>query len=304
MHAPGLALPALVLGALCIGMAPVFVRLADVGPTAAAFWRVALATPVLLALWWPRRQALSWRLLWPGVFFGCDLAVWHQAIHHTSVANATLLPNLQPVFVTAVMVLWFGERLRPAFFVGLALALAGAAILLGDSLSLGGGQWLGDMLGIVTAMFYAAYLISVARLRGSHTALGIMWVASAVAAGLLGPAAALSGERLLPGTPAGWAVLAGLALLSHVGGQGLIAWALAHLRVAFSAVGLLIQPVAAAVFAWLLLGETLGWLQGLGGVVVLAGIVLCRLAQAPHGGGYQFSQKGRRSSSKVQAERS
>ena len=274
-----LALPALLLGALCIALAPIFVRLADVGPTAAAFWRVTLATPVLLALWLPRRPRLSWALLWPGVFFGCDLAVWHQAIHHTSVANATLLPNLQPLFVAGVMVLWFGERLGRGFLLGLTLALGGAVVLLGDSLSLGGDQWLGDLLGVLTAAFYAAYLIAVARLRGSHAALTIMWVASATAACLLAPIVMLSGEHWLPGSSQGWAVLAGLALLSHVCGQGLIAWSLAHLRVAFSAVTLLVQPVAAAGFAWWLLGEALGVVQLLGGAVVLVGIVLCRQAQ-------------------------
>lgn len=69
-----------------------------------------------------------------------------------------------------------------------------------------------------------------------------------------------------------------MALDSHIGGQGLIAWALAHLPAAFSSVSLLVQPVAAAVFAWVLLAEPFGVQQAVGGAIVLAGIVLCRLA--------------------------
>ena len=274
---PSAALSGLVAGALCIALAPIFVRLADVGPSAAAFWRVALATPLLLWLWLPRRGRLSWSLLWPGIFFGCDLAVWHQAITLTSVANATLLPNLQPIFVAAVMVLWFKQRLHPLFWLGLACALCGSFLLVGSTLGLGGERWRGDALGVLTAVFYAAYLISVARLRGAHGTLAIMWVASATAAVLLGAVAVISETNLMPQSLQGWMVLAGLAVISHVCGQGLIAWSLAYLPTSFSAVTLLIQPVAAAGFAWLLLSEPLGAQQAAGGAVVLLGIFICRL---------------------------
>jgi drug/metabolite transporter (DMT)-like permease len=81
---------------------------------------------------------------------------------------------------------------------------------------------------------------------------------------------------MLPVTTQGWATLAGLALVSHAAGQGLIAYALAHLPAAFSSVSLLFQPVMAAAFAWLLLSEGLAPLQVAGGVVVLAGIYLAR----------------------------
>jgi drug/metabolite transporter (DMT)-like permease len=86
----------------------------------------------------------------------------------------------------------------------------------------------------------------------------------------------LSGEDLLPAVPEGWLVLIGLALISHVGGQSLIAYALAHLPAAFSSVGLLVQPVTAAFLAWLLLSETLGLAQVIGGIVVLGGIFVAR----------------------------
>jgi drug/metabolite transporter (DMT)-like permease len=69
-------------------------------------------------------------------------------------------------------------------------------------------------------------------------------------------------------------ILLGLAWITHAGGQGLIAYALAHLPAAFSSVGLLFQPVMAAAFAWVLLGEPVALLQIAGGVVVLAGIYL------------------------------
>jgi len=103
-----------------------------------------------------------------------------------------------------------------------------------------------------------------------------MAVTSTITAIFLFPVALVSGEQMLPVTTQGWATLAGLALVSHAAGQGLIAYALAHLPAAFSSVSLLFQPVMAAAFAWLLLSEGLAPLQVAGGVVVLAGIYLAR----------------------------
>ena len=281
MRAP--ALLALFGGATFIALSPIWVRLADVGPTASAFWRVALAVPLLWVAFAlaPRAGAAlrpNWRLLAAaGLAFAGDLVFWHWSIRFTSVANSTLLANLASIFVTlAAWVLW-RQKPRALFLVALALALAGVGMLVRTSLDFSPRALLGDALGVVTAMFYAWYLLSVKGLRDRGAAtLQLMAVTSTVTAAVLLPAALASGEALLPGGATGWLVLLGLAWVSHAAGQGLIAYALAHLPAAFSAVGLLFQPVMAAAFAWLLLGEPLVALQVAGGAVVLAGIYLAR----------------------------
>jgi drug/metabolite transporter (DMT)-like permease len=88
------------------------------------------------------------------------------------------------------------------------------------------------------------------------------------------PITLLSGEDLLATTAYGWAVLLGVALISHAGGQSFITYALSYLPAAFSSVGLLLQPVAAALLAWAILNEALEAWQAMGGAVVLSGIVL------------------------------
>jgi drug/metabolite transporter (DMT)-like permease len=103
-----------------------------------------------------------------------------------------------------------------------------------------------------------------------------MAVATTLTAIVLFPVALATGEPMLPETARGWWILVGLALVSHAAGQGLIAYALAHLPAAFSSVSLLFQPVMAALFAWLLLAEPLVPLQIVGGAIVLAGIYLAR----------------------------
>ena len=279
------ALAALIAGAICIGFAPIFVRLVDVGYTAAAFWRVVLSLPLLWLLWYPRRERVTpesrARLRWlflAGLFFAADLATWHQSIRYTSVANATLLANLSPMFVTAAAVWLFGEKINARFLAGLALALAGSAVLVADSFTVSPQTVLGDLFGVIAAVFYSGYLLGVSRMRRSASAVEVMWWTTLACALALLPLTLLLDEQLWPRSLRGWAVLFGLALVSQIAGQGLIAWALAHLSPAFSSVSLLVQPVAAAVFAWVLLAEPFGAIQALGGAIVLGGIVSCRLA--------------------------
>jgi drug/metabolite transporter (DMT)-like permease len=288
-----IALAALLTGATAIGFAPILVRLSELGPIATAFYRLFLALP-LLGLWWwldrrrdgmPRRLARRWHwLVAAGLFFAADLAVWHWSIRLTSVANATFLANLAPLFVTLAGMLVFGERYGARFFAGLALALAGAATLMAGGLALGAQRWLGDGLGVLTAVFYAGYIVSVARLRADTSSATIMLASAAVSAAALLPLALVSGENLWPARAEGWLTLLALAAVSHVAGQGLITWALKHLRAAFGSVGLLWQPVAAALLAWALLGEALGALTVTGGVLVLAGIFTARRAEPNHRG--------------------
>ncbi|HEY1076706.1 MAG TPA: DMT family transporter [Fontimonas sp.] len=284
------ALPALIAGAVLIGLAPIFVRLAAVGPTSAAFWRLALALPVLGLLLWrlrpePQARALaSGHLPWlwlAGLCFAADLVLWHQALRYTSVANATLLSNVAPVFVALAAWLIFRERSGGRFVIGLLLAMAGAALLVADSLEIGVETVVGDLLGIASAVFYAGYLLTVSRQRRWFTTVQVMFWSTLVGALVTAPLALLQGETLLPPDQHAWLMLAGLALLSHVGGQGLIAYALAHLPATFSSVSLLVQPVAAALFAWVLLGERFGLQQAVGGAIVLGGILLCRLSMQP-----------------------
>jgi drug/metabolite transporter (DMT)-like permease len=284
--ASGPALAALFAGATCIALSPIFVRLSEAGPTATAFWRVALAVP---ALWLlvpfarggagPGRgsRRLGPLMLAAGIAFAGDLAFWHTSIQLTSVANSTLLANLASLFVTLAAWMLWRERPRGLFLVGLAAALAGVALLVRTSADFSRTALAGDALGVVTAMFYAWYLLAVKVLRArGATALELMAVTSTVTAVILFPVALASGETMLPASGAGWATLVGLALVSHAAGQGLIAYALAHLPAAFSSVSLLAQPVMAAAFAWILLAEMLAPHQIAGGAVVLAGIYLAR----------------------------
>ncbi len=277
-----LAFAALLLGAAAIAFAPIFVRLADTGPTASAFWRVALA---LVPLWlWAgmspraeRNRALPWKpLVIAGVCFAGDLGAWHVSVMYTTVANSTLEANFAPVFVTLGAWLLFRQRVSRLFLVALAVTLAGAILLIGPNFALGGRALLGDALGVLTAVFYAGYMLAIKSASVRTTTAYLMAVTTTVAAIALFPYGLATADVFMPQSASGWLVLAGLALIPQILGQSLIAYGFAHLPASFSSVSLLLQPVLAAVYAWVLLGEAVGPVQMLGGLVVLAGIYLAR----------------------------
>jgi drug/metabolite transporter (DMT)-like permease len=275
------ALLALVAGALAIAFAPILVRVSETGPVSTAFWRVTLSLPLLWAWLLAQGPAAAPRgqwtlLLLAGLFFAGDLGVWHASLALTSVANSTLLVNMAPVFVALGAWLLLRERLDRRFLLGMALALAGAVVLSRGNLRLSADTMLGDALALAAAASYAGYLLAVKRLRADCPTAVLMAWATTCTALALAPAMLASGERKVPETAAGWLTLAALALLPQVAGQGLITYALAHLPASFSSVALLLQPLAAAALAWLLLAEPVGALQAAGGAAVLAGILLAR----------------------------
>ena len=285
-HRRGVALAALLCGAAAIGSSALFVKVSETGPVSTGFWRVLLALPLLWA--WAayegRRRPASTRanlrpMLLAGFFFAGDLAVWHWSILLTSVANATLLANCAPILVTLSAWILYRRRPRALFLTGLALGIVGMVLLLGGDFAHAGRALVGDVLGLVTAVFYAGYQLTVTRLRATASTASIMAVSGTVTALILLPIAIGSGERFLPLSGHGWMLLIGLALISQVAGQSLIAYAMAHLPGTFASVGLLLQPLIAAALAWLILGETLTALAIGGALLILIGIRMAHVAE-------------------------
>lgn len=283
-------LAAIIVGALCIAFSPILVRVSELAPTATGFYRTFLALP-LLASWAmldrrigpaPRRSSAGddrppWRLIVvAGLLFAADLASWHWSLAYTTVANSTFIANLAPVFVTLLAWILFRERVTGLFLVGMFVAISGAGLMVRTGLSLSSSQLLGDGLALSTSIFYAGYIVSVKGLRRRLSTVTLMLYTSAVTSAALLALSLINRESLFPSTLRGFLILLALAWVSHVLGQGLIAYGLAHVPASLSSVSLLLQPPAAVVLAWILLGETVNMWQSLGGAAVLAGIMLAR----------------------------
>jgi drug/metabolite transporter (DMT)-like permease len=283
------AFAALLAGALAMGSSPIFVRLADVGPFASAFFRVGLALPFLYA-WMRLEQArigtdrparrFSLPVIATGLAFTADLLFWHLAILNTSVANATFFATTAPIWVGLIGWVALGRRVAPMTLVGLLFCLAGGASLVWQSLALSPGHLVGDLYAGFTGVFFGIYFLTVEWARRNEGAATITFQMSLITAGLLAVVAVcahlLHGERLFPSDAKGWLVLAYLAVVSHAGGQGMLSYALGTLPSMFSSLVIFLEAVAAAALAWLVLGEALTSLQVLGGCAILFGIWLSR----------------------------
>jgi drug/metabolite transporter (DMT)-like permease len=276
-------------GAGLLGFAPIGLRLSEVGPQATAFWRFIFALPVILALaaqTGPTERAATLRhtpaLLLAGVLFGLDIAFWHASLTLTTVANATLLSNMTPILAAVAGLILFKELIGRAFWVGAPIALAGAGLLTFARSQAGQGAhgYSGEIIALVSAVWYAAYLIMVSRYRREIPVWPLMAVTTIAAAGLALAAALFTGEALWPQTGTGWAILVGLGVVVHAGGQGFIAMGLGRLPIALSTVVLWVQPVAAAGLSWALFHESLGPLALLGGGLVLGGVYIVQRARA------------------------
>ena len=284
-----LAILALLVGAIATAFAPILVRLSELGPSQTAFYRFLLAIP----LYWvielavpggdrraghatPGGSRVYLLMALAGAFLAGDMSVWHYSILMTTVANASLLLNVTPVFVVLGGWLLFRTRVTRTFMLGLTAAMAGVVVLSGASLALSRTHLVGDLLGVVTAMFYASYQLTIERLRQRFSTITIMIYAVPASAMVTLPLAMLSDGTLAVTTPAGWAVLVALAAGPQVLGQGLIAWALAHLPASFVSVSLLVQPIIAGTVAWFLFDERIGVQQAMGAIAVFAGVVIAR----------------------------
>jgi len=279
-----------IAGTVCIAFSGILVRLADVTPSTAAFYRCAYALPPLaaLALWERRRYGARGRrarsLAWvAGVFFAADLVLWHHSIAAVGAGLATVLGNVQVVLVPIAAWLILRERPAARVVVAVPIVLAGVVLISGvvGADAYGDDPLLGVLFGLATAVAYAGFLLVLragsADLRRSGGALFHATLAAAIATLPIGWA--LGELELRPSWPEhGW--LAVLALTSQVIGWLLIAAALPRLTAALSSVALTLQPVMSVVLAMVLVDEAPSAWQLGGMAVVIVGIAVATLARA------------------------
>lgn len=280
MSMPRTAFPALILANIVLAMGPVLVRLADVGPVAAAFWRLTLAMPVLGLLALPGLRAARLRggqwamMLGAGLFFAADLASWHVGIGHTKIANATLFGNVSALALPLWGVVVLRQRLYRTQAIALMLAGVGAAILMGGSYELSPRNLSGDLFCLLAGLLYTAYLLMIQDARRGLDSWSVLATASLTGTVPLLAAAMMLGERILP---ANWTPLVMLALSSQLVGQGLLTYAINGVSPLVLGLSLLVQPVVSALVGWWLFGELLTPVDLGGAAAVAAALILVRL---------------------------
>ena len=293
---PELALAIAVLG---ISVAAPLVRLSNADPIAIAFWRLAFSLAfVLVALLltgtWRELRALTRAELVIGAGAGIMLAVhfwsWNASVDLTTIAASTTLVSLQPAIVAVLSAVLLRERPRVVQIAGILIALAGAFVistpaLFSASAAASPNALLGNSLALLGAVTASIYYLSGRRLR---TGLGL-WPYVAVVYGAcfaaLAAMATASGVDLAPQPTREIWIFTGLAAGPMLLGHTAMNYALRYRPAYVVNLTVLAEPVGATLIGALLPGirEIPPVSTILGGVVILAGVVLTIVGEPSSG---------------------
>ena len=275
---------AALLGATCIAFSGIFYRFADVSPSTATVFRCLYGLPLLAAVAWVEHRrygGMPWSTVRiaavAGVFFAGDLTFWHHAIEAVGAGLSTVLGNLQVLVVGIVAWLLFGERPSRTVFLALPVVLGGVVLISGvvGGDAYGANPPLGVLLGVLTAICYAGYLLVIRHggrdQRRSAGPVAVSTLSTAVVAGIIG--VPLGDLNLVPSWPAhGWLAIYGLTSQSL--GYLLISVSLPRLPAVLTSIILLVQPVMSMGLAMVLLAEAPSLAQLVGVALVVGGIAI------------------------------
>jgi drug/metabolite transporter (DMT)-like permease len=282
---------ALGFGILVLSFSGMYVRWAQAPGPVTSFYRMLTASLVLLPVIVLRHRTagsvsatpvrMSW-LIFPllgGLFTALDHSTWSTAIATTRVANATLLNNVAPLWVALFAAIAWRERLQARFWLGLAITLAGAAVVMSGDVLFSPQQTRGNLLAVSSSLFYAAYFLVTQQGRSRIDALTYVWLVGVCATiSLLGINLAL-GLPMTGFTSITWLVFVVAGLISQIGGYFSIAYALGHLPASVVSPTMILQPVLTALVAFVFAGESLAPLQWVGGLAAVGGIYLVNISQ-------------------------
>ena len=284
MPLPGNPVSRLFIGAALISLSPVWVKLVDVSATTSGFYRAAIggvALSLYLAL---SRQRLQFsRKVWAilligGLFFALDLWFWHRSIRFIGPGLSTLLANFQVFIMSAFGMIFLREAPRLVQTAAIPLALVGLALIVGlDWGELPGDYRAGVILGLLTAVAYAGYLLSMRRARqeAAHRIPSReIAVVSLVSAALLGASAVVEGQTLAVPTVNDGLLLVAYGILSHSLGMMFIVSSLPQVSATQAGVALLLQPTLSFVWDVLFFARPMSAKELLGAVIALTAIYL------------------------------
>jgi drug/metabolite transporter (DMT)-like permease len=278
---------ALAAGILSLSLSAMFVRWAKAPGPVTGFYRLFFSTLILTPFFVQRqrrepampRAALIFPLL-AGTFTACDFAFWNSSLAYTTAANATLLGNTAPLWVALGAWLIFREKLTGRFWMGLALALTGALLIMGSDFLLHPRLGVGDLMASTAAVFYASYMLATQRGRQHFDPFRYTWLVGVTATLAMLIINLLLGNALTGYDAQTWLVFLGTAIISQTIGYISISYALGHLPAHVVSPTLIGQPIMTTLLAIPLLQEIPSLIQALGGLIALAGIYVVNQSHA------------------------
>lgn len=248
----------------------ILVKLSHLPPVNTGLYRVLFSIPILLPFVWKdllntnKKDLITMFLA--GIFLAGDLSFWNISFNFTSVANANLLANFTPFIVI------------PISYFGFILTLIGVFILMIGKIDANINNFFGDFLAFLTSIFYAGFLLTVYKLRDRLSSILIMFISAFGTSFTLLIIILFTEGIYIPKTLPDLLPLLGLALMSQIMGQGLLAYCLGKVNATLSSLICLTQPIIASLYAYILFNEILSLFEILGIIICILGVYLAKKA--------------------------
>jgi drug/metabolite transporter (DMT)-like permease len=272
---------ALAIGICTLSLSAMFVRWAEAPGPIVGFYRLLISTIFLTPLFIRQQKKLEpvdkKYLVFPilaGIFTAFDFAFWNSSLKFTTAANATLLGNTAPLWVALFALFIFREKLRGIFWLGLAIALTGAALVMGSDFLRHPTLGLGDLMASTAAIFYASYQLITQRGRKHIDPLRYMWLVGLSATIGMFIINIVLGNSFTGYPAQTWVIFFITAIVSQMIGYLAITYALGHLPASVVSPTLIGQPILTTILAIPMLGEIPNTTQWVGGAIALAGIYI------------------------------
>lgn len=263
-----------------IVFASVLIRYSETGPIASGAYRLILAIPVLAVINFinkkpsPKKRLnkkILFSALFAGIFYALDLAVYNIAVLNTSLAEANLLTNMVPFVIAPISIIFFNEKIPLKFLTTVVLAIIGLTLIIKAN-GLDKSRLEGDWLALLSAVFYALFLTNIKN-AAQHYSVNRAMIITCLSGGIILMLISIAKhEAILPSNWHGWLIIIGMALCGQICGQTLLAYSIKFLPLQLATIFLLLSPVFAAAYAFILFNERLHLTQLIGIIIILAAV--------------------------------
>ena len=274
----------LYFGAVLISFSPIFVSLVRINPTASAFYRVFIGGIVLTLYLLISKKRFDFNksvwlfLLMASIFFAADLWFWHRSVIYVGPGLGTLLANMQVFIMMMAGIFLYKQMPTRVQLFSVPFAVIGLSMIVGlDWNELKPNYQMGIIFGLLTAICYSSYLISMRQAQQSETnviPISEVAVMSLMVSMILALTAFFENESLVVEDSYDYLVLLMYGVGSHAIGGIMIASALVRVSTTEVGIALLLQPTLSFIWEILFFNRSFSMIESVGVIIVLYSIFL------------------------------
>lgn len=270
------------IGVISVALSAIFVKLANADAEVIAFYRMFFSVLIMAPIFFWKYTAEIKRLTkrdWlfsgiAGIFLAFHFILWFDSLNYTSVASSTVLVTLQPLFAFAGTYFFFKERLSIKTILSGLIAIGGSVLISWGDFKISGTALYGDMLALIACALVTAYLLFGQDVRKRLSLVTYTFVVYGISTITLFFYILIKGGSFGPYPANEWLWFLLLAIVPNLLGHTLFNWSLKYVSTNVISIAILFEPIGAAILAFYVFNEYLIATQVIGGLIVIAGIML------------------------------